>query len=553
MMARRHNSRSQSSSKDGPNDGHHLLESPPSSQRKSPNNSTLARRAMVIRKDMNSIQKIKCVLGLVMIVVVISLLNNIGGRQHHVLSERYDANDNNSAAETELLQALYDLPLPTTQKELVDLNDELAGLEPKFILQWAHHTLLAGNHNNLRSQETNGWNSHPLVQVTSFGPTGLVILDQLSKYNLLDTVPVITMDTLHLFKESYVFYDTVQSHYNSTLHLTTTKPVHIAHPPELDGDSVFKGFISSKVEFQDVYSPTLWKTDPRYYTKVTKIDPLQQKLEEWQTIMWITGRRRSQGGEREKLDVLEFDSFPPDEDNRRVRSEEDDNDNPFHSSKGRWKLNPLAYWSYDQVWKYVKANEVPYNLLYDLGFTSIGDEMTTTLPKKSHVGDAIYERSGRFDDLNRTECGLHSHLQKIKALKKKNEEAGEEWTVPELTCEKCIDLNEDTFLETVENNNLRDDSLLLLEFYSPFCGSCQEFAPVLNRLADYQIPNTIVARFDITEQNIPKYNNQELFQVESTPTLYLVGHSPSFYAEMYSGKHEFDAILQWLTEKRNSR
>ncbi len=552
MMARRHNSRSQSSSKDELNaDGHLLLKSSSSSHHgKSPNPSPV-HRAMRMLQNSSSIQKIKCVLGVAMIVVVIPLLNKIGGQQQQYhLSDRYDTSVD-TAAETELLQALYALSLPTTQQELIELNDELAGLEPKFILQWAHHTVLAGNNNNnLQSQEKNGMKSYPLVQATSFGPTGLVILDHLSRYNLLDTVPVVTMDTLHLFKESYVFFDTIQSHYNSTLHLTVTKPVHIAHPPELNGDSVFKGFLSSKVEFQDAYGPTLWKTDPLYYTKVTKIDPLQQKLEEWQTIMWITGRRRSQGGEREDLDILEFDSFPPDEEDRRVRNREDDNDdNPFHSSKGRWKLNPLAYWSYDQVWNYIKDNKVPYNLLYDLGFTSIGDEMTTTFPNKSHVGDAIYERSGRFTNLNRTECGLHSHLQKIKALKKQRKDAGEEWTVPELKCEKCIELKEDTFLETVENNNLQNDGLILLEFYSPFCGSCQEFAPVLNRLANHQLPNILVARFDVTEQSIPKYNNHEIFLVESTPTLYLVGHSPSFHAELYSGKHEFGAILQWLTKK----
>lgn len=491
--------------------------------------------------DMSSIQKIKCVLGVVTIAaVIVTLLHNVGGQQ------KYRPNDasGNSAAETELLQALYDLPLPTTRQELIELNDELAGLEPKFILQWAQHTLSSGRNNHLRSQEIM---SHPLVQVTSFGPTGLVILDHLSTYNLLDTVPVITMDTLHLFNASYVFFNQVQSHYNS-MHLTITKPVHIAHPPELGGDSVFKGFLSSKEEFQSVYSPTLWKTDPQYYTKVTKIDPLQMKLEEWNTVMWITGRRRSQGGEREELDVIEFESFPSDQ---RKRSGGDDGGNPFHSSKGRWKLNPLAYWSYDQVWNYIRDNRVPYNLLYDLGFTSIGDEMTTTLPKKSHASDAIYERSGRFVDLNRTECGLHSHLQKLKVLKKQSEEAGEEWKAPELKCEKCIDLTEDTFLEALEKHDLPNDNLLLLEFYSPFCGSCQEFAPVLNRLANELQPSTVVARFDITEQSIPKYKNEDIFVVESTPTLYLVEQSP-FHAELYSGKHEFNAILQWLKEKRKT-
>jgi len=63
------------------------------------------------------------------------------------------------------------------------------------------------------------------------------------------------------------------------------------------------------------------------------------------------------------------------------------------------------------------------------------------------------------------------------------------------------------------------------------------------------MPNVKVARFDITEQSIPKIDNQEVFQVEATPTLYLVRYNPSFHAELYNGKHDFVEILRWLTEK----
>ncbi|KAL7452444.1 hypothetical protein ACHAWC_004166 [Mediolabrus comicus] len=268
-----------------------------------------------------------------------------------------------SADDDKLLEKLHDLSLPSTHDELSKVNDELAGLDPKDILQWAHHQL----HD---SPEFDDEDSHPLVQATSFGPTGLVILDHLSEYNLLETIPVITMDTLHLFKESYTFYDTVESTYKEkSIDLTITKPLDMIEEPLL-----------TKEEFNDAYSSTLWKTDPHLYTRVTKLEPMQQKLEEWKTAMWITGRRRSQGGERGKLDVLEFER--------------------------RWKLNPLAYWSYDQVWSYIRNNNVPYNPLYDQGYTSIGDEMTTSKPVVSD------ERSGRFAlfGASNKECGLHVDL-----------------------------------------------------------------------------------------------------------------------------------------------
>lgn len=327
---------------------------------------------------------VKWIFGAVVKLVIIMSLLLRTQRQRKVNDA---ATTTNISAENKLLNKLYALPLPTTSLELSEVNDELAGLDPEFILKWAHHHL----HDSPELGD-----SHPLVQATSFGPTGLVILDHLSVHNLLDTIPVITMDTLHLFQESYTFYDTVQSHYKkSPLHLTVTKPLDMIEEP-----------LMSKAEFDDAYSSTLWKTDPKLYTKVTKLEPMQHTLDEWDADMWITGRRRSQGGERGKLDVLEFEPYPQDSDMGSAAKS-----SSFHSSKGRWKLNPLAYWSYDQVWSYIRNNNVPYNPLYDQGYTSIGDEMTTSKPDKSNedVEPAQLERSGRFAGFGASnkECGLH--------------------------------------------------------------------------------------------------------------------------------------------------
>lgn len=324
---------------------------------------------------------VKWILGAIMKLAIISAVVRVQ-RQRKVGD---DSSTNPTTAENKQLDKLYAMPLPTTPQELSEVNGELAKLDPEFILRWAHH--------HLHDSPELGDDSHPLVQATSFGPTGLVILDQLSIHNLLDTIPVITMDTLHLFPESYTFYETVQSHYkSSSLHLTITKPLDMIEEP-----------ILSKEEFEESYSSTLWKDDPKLYTKVTKLEPMWQRLEEWNAVMWITGRRRSQGGERVKLDVLEFEPYPQGSD--MYSSAEAKSSSPFHSSKGRWKLNPLAYWSYDQVWSYIRDNNVPYNSLYDQGYTSIGDVMTTSKPENADEG----ERSGRFAGFGESnkECGLH--------------------------------------------------------------------------------------------------------------------------------------------------
>jgi phosphoadenosine phosphosulfate reductase len=432
---------------------------------------------------------------------------------------------NNNEKANELLQALYDLPLPSSQDELNELNEEFASLDPLFILLWAHRMLITPqNSQHLRHDKTQ--QNHPLAQVTSFGPTGLVILHLLSRAQVLKDVPVITLDTLHLFKESYAFYDTVRQHSEFVgMELTITKPMNANRE------------FNTRDEFDQAY-PGLWKSDPKVYTKITKQNPLERLFKQWEVKMWITGRRKSQGGERTSLEVLEFENY---DESSEVNLGSSGSAGPFHLTKGRWKLNPLAFWNYDQVWKYIREHQLPYNVLYDQGYTSLGDEMTTRLPDTSLQNNESFERSGRFVGLNQTECGLHSHRAKINKKKEKAAAAGEEWKVPTLSCEKCIDLDVSTFEEFVKSG----ESDLLVEFFSPYCGGCQEFAPTLARLAEHLEPSMKVARFDITEHDPPLFGGNKVFEVEATPTLYLVKYSP-FRVELYEGEHEYHPVLKWL-------
>jgi phosphoadenosine phosphosulfate reductase len=69
------------------------------------------------------------------------------------------------------------------------------------------------------------------------------------------------------------------------------------------------------------------------------------------------------------------------------------------------KYNPLANWSSQQVWDYIRAFEVPYNELHDRGFTSIGCE-----PCTRSTGPGQHEREGRWwwEEATKKECGLHA-------------------------------------------------------------------------------------------------------------------------------------------------
>jgi phosphoadenosine phosphosulfate reductase len=68
----------------------------------------------------------------------------------------------------------------------------------------------------------------------------------------------------------------------------------------------------------------------------------------------------------------------------------------------RVKVNPVASWSLDVVWGFIRANKIPYNPLHDLGYASIGDAPLTT-----PIRPGEQEREGRWRASARLECGLH--------------------------------------------------------------------------------------------------------------------------------------------------
>ena len=74
----------------------------------------------------------------------------------------------------------------------------------------------------------------------------------------------------------------------------------------------------------------------------------------------------------------------------------------WNARHGLVKINPLAAWTRRQVWDYIMAHELPYNPLYDDGYTSIG-----CVPCTRRVVAGAHERSGRWDGEKKLECGIH--------------------------------------------------------------------------------------------------------------------------------------------------
>lgn len=194
-----------------------------------------------------------------------------------------------------------------------------------------------------------------LAVVTSFGPTGMVTLHMLSQ--IAPETPVLTLDTGLLFAETYELIDEVEA----KLGLKVTRV-----RPELT------------VEEQGAaYGDALWERDPDKCCSMRKTIPLGKALDGYAA--WIAGIRRDQSSQRAVTPIISRD--------RRY---------------GLFKINPLATWTEDMVWTYIRAYELPYNRLHDQGFRSIGCHTCT----KASMGEG-YDREGRWSWSSKTECGIH--------------------------------------------------------------------------------------------------------------------------------------------------
>ncbi|KAI9819165.1 MAG: hypothetical protein M1827_007321 [Pycnora praestabilis] len=250
-----------------------------------------------------------------------------------------------------------------TKPHLKFLNRQLQNLEPQVngaeILRWS--TLTLPN----------------LYQTTAFGLTGLATIDMLSKLNIPrpQLVDLIYLDTLHAFPETLALIDRIRKRYP---HIN----LHIYKPERLN----------TAEEFAQKHGERLWETNDKLYDWVAKVEPAQRAYAELQVMAVLTGRRRSQGGKRGDLDIIEVDEA------------------------GLVKINPLANWSFLQVQEYAKKNDIPYNELLDRGYKSVGDWHSTQPTKEGED-----ERAGRWKGQQKTECGIHNPRSKFAQFLKEQE------------------------------------------------------------------------------------------------------------------------------------
>ena len=227
------------------------------------------------------------------------------------------------------------------------LAAELEGRSAEEVIRWALETY-----------------GSSVAACSSFQAEGMVILDLAHRID--PEVSVFTVDTGRLPQETYDLIDRAREHYGI--------PVKVYYP---DADELAE--MVGKHGINPFYRSVSLRL---LCCGIRKVNPVDRALRMEGLDAWITGLRRSHGGARSDTPKVEVDA----------------------AHGGLTKVNPLADWSDEQVWQYIRANDVPYNALYDKGYTSIGCAPCT---RATEPGED--PRAGRWwwEEGMPKECGIH--------------------------------------------------------------------------------------------------------------------------------------------------
>lgn len=204
------------------------------------------------------------------------------------------------------------------------------------------------------------------IAISFSGAEDVVLIDLAAKSG--KPFRVFTLDTGRLHAETYQFLEKVRTHYGINIEVTFPDAAAVTKL------TTEKGMFS------------FYQDDHKECCAIRKVGPLRQKLTTLNA--WITGQRKDQSpGTRLEIPMVQIDGAFSTATNQLI------------------KFNPLANWSSEQVWSYIRSNGVPYNELHAKGFTSIGCEPCTrpVLPNQ-------HEREGRWwwEEATAKECGLHA-------------------------------------------------------------------------------------------------------------------------------------------------
>jgi phosphoadenosine phosphosulfate reductase len=202
-----------------------------------------------------------------------------------------------------------------------------------------------------------------IALASSFGAEDVVLIDLLMELD--PRARVFTLDTGRLHSETYALAQALRDRYGLAIDVFFPRTEALEAMVRAHGVNLFYASVENR----------------KLCCGVRKVEPLGRALEGLDA--WITGLRREQAVTRGRVRKVEIDA----------------------DHGGILKLNPLADWSWDRVWGYIRDHAVPYNALHDEGFPSIGCAPCTRAVKP---GEDL--RAGRWwweQDAAAKECGLH--------------------------------------------------------------------------------------------------------------------------------------------------
>ncbi len=227
-------------------------------------------------------------------------------------------------------------------EDLRELNQRFAARPPQDVLRYALEQFF------------------PKVALAcSFGAEDMALWDMM--YRINPRAPLFYLDTDFLFPETYALRDRLMARYA----IPAGQMIRVQ--PEF-----------TPAQQAERFGDRLWSRQPDQCCRIRKVAPLAGILKRYDA--WVTGIRRDQAPTRAGAGLVEWDD-----------------------AFGLVKFNPLAAWTHDDVWAYINTHDVPYNVLHDRHYPSIG---CTYCTDPVRPGDD--PRSGRWPRLEKTECGLHT-------------------------------------------------------------------------------------------------------------------------------------------------
>jgi len=197
----------------------------------------------------------------------------------------------------------------------------------------------------------------------SFQAEESVLIDMMHQQRGTD-FRIFTLDTGRLNQETYDCMDAIRDRYGISVEVYFPDAAKVEEMVRDHGMNLF---------YQSVQQRQLC-------CGVRKVEPLKRALKDLSA--WMTGLRRDQAASRSDVGKVEIDK----------------------DHGGIVKINPLADWSHEQVWKYIRERNLPFNWLHTQGYSSIGCAPCTRAVKPGEDS-----RAGRWwwENSDKKECGLH--------------------------------------------------------------------------------------------------------------------------------------------------